>query len=149
MLLQYADGKPFAIGATPYQYRPASEREKTLRITIEIQIGNVQANAFVDTGGVYLICPAALVRPLGLHQEDALGHEQVLLRGITVTGALHRLDVTILAAYGEDLTFAATALVVADEHLDWSGFPCILGMQGCMERLCFAVDPITETLYFG
>jgi hypothetical protein len=148
MLLQYADGKPFATGAAPYQFRPATERETTLRITIEINIGSVHSEAFVDTGGAYLICPAALVRPLGLYPADALHQERMLIRGVWVAGSLYRVPVTFLAAEGEDLTVEATAFVVQDEQLDWR-LPCILGMQGCMERLFFAVDPVGETLYFG
>lgn len=149
MLLTFADGEPFAIGATHYVYRPATPHETTPRIMVEVEVGSLRFTAFVDTGGVYFLCDPAIARIMNLNSADGLGRESVSVRGRLITGVLHRLPVTMLAEEGEDVTIDATVLVPDDEHLDWDNFPCILGMQGCMERLRFAVEPAAETFYFG
>jgi len=55
MLLSFEDGRPFAHGACPFVYRPATERETVHRIFVPVQIEGIQTEAVVDTGGVYLV----------------------------------------------------------------------------------------------
>jgi hypothetical protein len=31
----------------------------------------------------------------------------------------------------------------------WPGLPAVLGLEGCLERIRFALDTSDETLYFG
>jgi hypothetical protein len=149
MLLQRADGQPFATGAVNYLFRPATEQEQALRITIDIRIHDFQSPAFVDTGGIYLICPPEVADVLDLQPEAVLFRERILLRGRLLQGSIYRLPLTLIADRGNSIMIETTAFVPDSEHLDWADFPCILGMQGCMERFCFAVDPINETFYFG
>ena len=149
MLLQRGSGEPFATGAAQYGYRPATERETTPRIAVEVEIAGLQLTAFVDTGGVYFICPSSIGQYLDLQLADSLGQDRMLLRGRVVQGNLYRIPLTLLAAEGEDVTISTTAFVPQDTHLEWDDFPCILGMQGCLERLCCAVDPVNEVFYFG
>jgi hypothetical protein len=69
---------------------------------------------------------------------------------VLVHGRLYRLNLTLLADEGEDLTIQTTAFVPEpDEAEGWGDMPCILGLYGCLERLRFAVDPHTEPFYFG
>jgi len=149
MLLQRSNGAPFAAGATEYQYRPATERETTPRITVEVEIAGLRLTAFVDTGGIYFICPSSIEHHLGLDFADSVGQDRLVLRNRTIQGSLYRIPLTILASEGEEVTINATAFVPQDAYLDWGEFPCILGMQGCLERIRFAVDPQNEIFYFG
>ncbi len=149
MLLQHAGGEPFAAGAAQYAYRPATEHEIAPRITVEVEVAGLQLAAFVDTGGIYFVCPPVVELLLGLKPADSVGQDWILLRGQRIGGLLYRIPLTFIAAEGEDLTIDATAFIPQDAHLDWGSFPCILGMQGCLERLCFAVDPMNEIFYFG
>jgi predicted aspartyl protease len=148
MLLR-ADGQPFATGAVNYLFRPATEQERSLRITIDIRIRDFKSPAFIDTGGIYLICPPEVADVLDLQPEDVLFRERILLRGLSIAGSVYRLPLTLIADRGNSIIIEATAFVPDDEHLDWDNFPCILGMEGCLERLCFAVDPVNEIFYFG
>ena len=151
MLLQFADGNPFATGATPYAYRPATDREVSPRVIITIKLGDVVTTAFVDTGGVYLWCPPHIADDLDvdLAQADRVG-PIVSARGV-VEGALVRAPVTLLAEEGRSLVIEPTVFIPRLEpEAEWpEDLPCILGMQGCLERLCFAVDPTDDTFYFG
>lgn len=148
MLLR-ADGEPFATGAVNYLFRPATEQEHSLRITIDIRIRDFQSPAFIDTGGIYLICPPEVADVLDLQPQDVLFRERILLRGLSIGGSVYRLPLTLIADRGNSMLIEATAFVPDNEHLDWDDFPCILGMEGCLERLCFAVDPMNEIFYFG
>jgi hypothetical protein len=35
------------------------------------------------------------------------------------------------------------------EEEGWNDMPSILGFYGCLERIRMAIDPVTETFYFG
>lgn len=62
---------------------------------------------------------------------------------------LQRLPITLPAVEGQGITIDATAFIPAPE-VEWNeDLPCILGMQGCLENLRFAVDPNDDTFYFG
>lgn len=151
MLLQFADGSNFATGAAPYAYRPATDREVSPRVIITIKLGDIVTTAFVDTGGVYLWCPPHIANDLGvdLEQGDRVG-PIVSARG-AVEGVLVRVPMTLFAEEGHSLVIEPTIFVpLMKQGAEWpDDFPCILGMQGCLERLRFAVDPNDDTFYFG
>lgn len=148
MLLQLSTGEPFATGAAAYAYVPASEREDTPRITLDVLIGNLRTSAFVDTGGVYLLCSPQIAAALNLDPVDGLPVPNLLFRGVPMRGALHRVPLTILASQGNTITIDATAFV-PERAVEGSNFPCVLGVYLCLDRLRFAVDPLHEVFYFG
>ena len=80
MLLQLPNGESFATGAIDYTYAPATENETTPRITIDVVIGNLRTPAFVDTGGVYLVCSPHVASGLNLSPADALQAVQLIFR---------------------------------------------------------------------
>jgi hypothetical protein len=56
----------------------------------------------------------------------------------------------LLAEAGGNLGFEATAFVPEQhEEEGWGDMPSILGFYGCLERIRMAIDPVTETFYFG
>jgi hypothetical protein len=59
-------------------------------------------------------------------------------------GTLYRGQVTLPADEGESLDLDATVFVCPD----WPG-PNFLGYQGLLQRVRFAVDPESNTFYFG
>ncbi len=149
MLLMFQDGRSFAQGAYNYLYRPVSSGETTPRIIIEVQIEGVQAQAIVDTGGAYLVCDPQIADLLGLDPADALGTDRLSIRGVSVPGSIHRIFLTLLAHEGQSMKIEVTAFVPHPEpSLKWD-LPSFMGLSGCLERLRFAVDPITDTFYFG
>jgi len=142
----------FAVtGATSYQYRPATPQENTPRVVLAIAIEGIVTEAIVDTGGVYLLCHPRLARQLDRDASQAVSPViELLFRGVFLQGRLHRLFLTLLAEVGENLGFEATAFVPEPhEEEGWSDMPSILGFYGCLERIRMAIDPVTETFYFG
>ena len=151
MLLQFADGRHFATGAAPYAYRPATDREVSPRIIVSIRLGDIVTSAFVDTGGIYLWCPPHIAGDLGVDLEEGELVGPIRSARGQFEGILLRAPLTLFAEEGHSLVIEPTVFIPRLKPGEaWpEDFPCILGMQGCLERLRFAVDPNDDTFYFG
>jgi len=148
-LLSFADGEPFAIGATRFTYSPTEDRDLSLRIIIQVAFDGVPVPAVVDTGAPYVVCTPIVAHMLGLHRADALEAKRLLIRGIWWDGHLFRMPVRFLAVLGDYLDIAATAFVPVASTIDqWGSLPAFIGMGGCLERMRFAVDPANDLFYF-
>ena len=149
MALKFDNGDVFAPGESTYDDRPATSRETTSRVFVEVIIDHIRTDAMVDTGSVYFLCSPQIANQLHLDDTESLGIENILIRGVNIQGRLHRIPLTIQAEIGESLELEVTAFVPDQSRVDWEDFPCILGFQGCLERIRFALDPHTNTFYFG
>jgi predicted aspartyl protease len=148
MVLRFADGRAFATGACPYLDWFSPERRETARIFISVSIGESQTQAMVDTGGVYFVCDPEVAELLDL-DTPSLGNATLLIRGDRCEGSLHRHTVSIVAELGESFEQEVTLFVPRLAYGQEWHLPSILGLQGCLEFLRFAVDPATNTFYFG
>lgn len=152
MPLFLANGEEFAVGATHYEDRPATSAEKSPRIVLTVALERYTTTAFIDTGGVYLICAPTLAALLHInpHQVSELT-TSLSWRGLLLKGALHRVPLTFYATEGLSLTVEVVAFVPQlKPGVIWPDeFPCVLGMQECLEFIRFAIDPSKDTFYFG
>lgn len=149
-LLSFHDNQPFATGAVDYWYAPATISDTTSRILLPIKIEGIPVNAILDTGAPYVVCDPELAGLLKLDPTTALGTERLLVRGYWVTGYLYRLDIAFPADQGATLTVVATVFVPdATSRQSWGHWPSFVGLSGCLERMRFAIDPATDTFYFG
>ena len=148
-MLTFANGEPFAYGACSYDYRPIAENNASMRIFVPVRVEDIQVEALIDTGGVYFICTPEVADLLELHPDASLGTDRLLIRGVSVPGHLHRVTLQFIAEEGESSDIEITAFVPEqDAHRIWD-IPAFLGMQGCLERIRFAIDPGQEQFYFG
>jgi hypothetical protein len=149
MPLAFASGEPFATGGVGYQM--TGGRAQT-HLTIKVEIAGCQTEAIIDTGAPYLICSPVLAEQLNLGPADALESLDILIRGTWIRGGLHRLELILSASEGANLSMEATAFVpdaagnFGATHPSFIGY---IGYIGCLERLRLAIDPHTETFYFG
>ena len=150
MLLAFADGESFVTGAAGYDYDSLSDRDTSARLILNVEIEGFLTSAIVDTGAPYLICSPQLAKQLNLNASDALLSKRILIRGQRVSGSLHRINLQFIATEGSGLLLEITAFV-PDPEIEGSGmiFPSFLGLVGCLEWVRFAVDPSSETFYFG
>ena len=136
-------GAPFCTAFTVYRdHDPSGQNEETgIWLDIAADGADVSWITLVDTGAPWCIVKATIADALGLttHKEAGLS-----TRLGVVLGELHRVPVMLLADEGRPLTVDAT--VFASAH--WTG-PNVLGYQGFLERLRFAVDPATRRFHFG
>ena len=148
MLLFLANGEIFAKGAVGYEYTPATLTDTTNRIILEVVIQGVSTRAVIDTGAPYVICSPQIGRLVGVTSEAALARENMVIRGKILSGFVVRLNIQIVADVGENLDVDSTVFVPDSVEL-WGNFPCFIGLGGFLERIKFAIDPNTDTFYFG
>ena len=147
-LLLFANGETFAKGAIAYDYEPAIASETSNRIILQVQIQGIKTRAVVDTGAPYVICAPDIARRAGIDPASALKKDRMLIRQMRLDGFVYRLNLTLKAEVGEDLNVDATVFVPEVEEF-WGDFPSFIGLAGFLERIRFAIDPNTDTFYFG
>ncbi len=105
----------------------------------------------MDTSAPWCILDPAIVRRLGLAEVASYKPEtKLIIRGIPYEGRLLRTGISLRDEYGEnDLEVDATVFVptlVQDEV--WN-HPNFIGLDGFLNRIRFAVDPVENAFYFG
>ena len=147
-LLILQDGEPFAKGAIRYNYAPAAPGEMTNRIILPIEIETIQTEAVLDTGAPYPIIAPKIARQAGLNTVTPLERIALVVRGMRLGGNIIRLNITLPADEGQDQNVSATAFIPDVEEY-WGDFPSFIGQIGFLKRICYAVNPLTDTFYFG
>ena len=149
-LLSFSNGELFAIGAIQYLYQPATFGETTPRILLRVIVEGIPVIAIVDTGAPYVLCSPLVARRLRIDRTFALGTERILIRGVWITGRLHRMHLQFRAEEGDNLDIDVTAFVPDPEWEEgWDDLPFFIGLSGCLERMRFAFDPNNDMFYFG
>ena len=135
MLLNFSDNRSFSCGACRYlSFRVGNLYERPF---LNVQIGDVEFDAAVDTGGFFLILDPDTARDCGLVPEDGEDFDELELRGYRYQGKMHRATIKLFAEEGEDLEIDVVAYV----PLGFYNAPNFLGWPLCLERLRFAFEP--------
>jgi hypothetical protein len=151
-MLCLENGEPFATGVMNYEFRPVPPGDRNLRIFLLINIGDVLSFAVLDTGAPYLIIAPGTADQLGLNPDINIGETVVSIRGVSYQGYLDRINIKLPALHGAGLTFEATAFIVKATDVEkWGDLPTFLGIECCLDRIRFAIDPKQEDplFYFG
>lgn len=150
-MLFFANGVTFASGCAAYDYRPASPGESTPRIMVRVDIEGFVTNAFLDTGAPYVIINPSIAEALQINIRAGIPQNKLLFRGILLNGYLHRLNLRFIAEEGEHAMVDATTFIPElTPGQEYEGaFPSIIGMNSCLERVRFALDPGQDRFYFG
>ncbi len=98
----------------------------------------------VDTAASLCVLEGVLADLLSPYCQVLSRDQQLSSRMGTFVGDLVRAPITLLADEGESLTVDATVFL----STDWPG-PNFIGYNGLLERIRFAVDPPTNSFYFG
>jgi predicted aspartyl protease len=148
-MLFFGDRTPFATGMMEYQYRPVTEQEGNTRLMLRVELDELAVLAVVDTGAPYVVLAPQFADLLQLNPDNALEDVQLKIRGIDYRGHIHRVPLQFSASEGTSLRIEATVFIPEVGEEAWGSLPSFLGMMGCLERLRFAIDPTTDTFYFG
>ncbi len=97
----------------------------------QIALLDTGAELSVVSGDIYELCLQK-----DLVSETSVGTRSIHTRLGTFEGNLHRVEVELTAHWGEPLTVEGTFLFCEE----WTG-PTVLGFQGFLERIRFAIDP--------
>lgn len=142
-MLARADGSEFASGKASYLDQDPSSPGESARINVSVEFEGLTVLALVDTGAAWSVVNRDLARTLGLHDRDGLQLTLHSRYGHT-EGKLVRVGATLLAEEGESVSLDATVFVSED----WTAGN-FLGYSGLLERITFAIDPETSTVYYG
>jgi len=149
-MLFFEDRQPFATGSITYDYRGATDTETTPRILLKVAFEGFTTIAALDTGAPYVILDPQIADSLQLSPSAGEHQEGIRFRQVLWEGYLHRLSLDFIAEEGQSLTVEATVFIpVPKPHQEWKDFPSIIGLNSCLERVRFAVDPTNDTFYFG
>jgi hypothetical protein len=148
MLLTLTDGTAFALGSTRFA-RSVLPGSTLPRILSEVLVEGVLTRAAVDTGGAYLVCRPDVARKAGLRPASSLGGQIVNIRGRSYSGRLYRQGIEILAQRGDGLRFQGIVFVPELAPGETWGLPSMMGFQGMLEFIRFAIDPVDDTFFFG
>ena len=108
----------------------------TVAVACRIEDHPVEIEALLDTGATWSIIGGPLARVMEARLGTS-GHAMILsTRFGRIHGVLHELEVVLVAERGESISLSATMLVAPG----WTG-PVVLGYQGFLERIRFALDP--------
>jgi hypothetical protein len=152
-LIRFRDDRPFATGATQYFIGQPGDVGSG-RLLVKVSVEGQHTTAAVDTGGLYFVCDPELADALSSRLTDPLpmagiGETELTIRGTTYAGELHLLTVELLAIEGRALPVEATVFIPRlRPHQVWH-LPSIMGFQGLLDRIRFAVDPNDSFFYFG
>lgn len=150
MLLSFADQRPFATGAVQYRQHSMGGDMSSSRLVLPVMFGDISVEAVLDTGTPWVICAPQVAQAVGLSDLTAMDRIRLLIRGTWVQGTLQSMEMTIPAYLGEPLIIEVIAFVPETEYAEtWGTLPSFLGLTGCLERFRFAVDPATDTFFFG
>ncbi len=136
-----------------HAYNDAPEIATSSRIILQVQIGDLLTEAYVDTNSQYVVCTPDVAEAIGLDPADAIFEDTIRISGVPVTGKIHGIDFYFLADEdkGESLSLRAFAFVVdMDAPLFVDELPSSsIGFTGCLESVCFAIDGGRRLFYFG
>lgn len=122
--------------------------ESSSKIVLSVQIKNSgPIMAVMDTCAPWCIFDPDLLSLLEIDEEDGYRPEKGLnIRGTIYYGALVRVPVTFLADEGIDISVEATVFIPEREYDSPRYF---IGLDGCLSRIRFAIDPSENIFYFG
>ncbi len=103
----------------------------------------------LDTASSWSILGTDMIEDISAQIGGAIRAVKISTRYGSVTGNLHRVPILLIADRGKDVLIDSTCAVIPD----WPG-PSILGWNGTLERLNFAIHPGADasdepTIYFG
>jgi hypothetical protein len=149
MTLRFEDGRPFASGAAPYRDHHPSDPTHLIRLVVQIDVLDQAISAAIDTGGAYLVLDPEYVEYAGDTLGEPVEVASLKIRGDDYQGDLYRLPMVVSAEDGRSLELEVTAFVPRLSTEEPWLLPPILGLKGCLERFRFAVDPGSNTWFFG
>ena len=105
----------------------------------------------MDTGAMWCILDPALVHQMGLSDANSYEPEtKLVIRGIPHDGRLMRTGIGLRDEYGEnDLEVDATVFVPTLASAETWSHPTFVGLDGFLNRIRYAVDPLENAFYFG
>ena len=141
----------FASGKAPYRDSYPASNESGARIVVEVEFDiyndPFRMYAILDTGAPWCVVSFEVAADAGMEIDRNL-NQTLLVRGKSIDGHLARGPIRLLAEQGDSIDIEATFFVLSEDYPS-DTLPVFIGYQGLLERIRFAIDPVTNSVYFG
>lgn len=149
MTLRDLEGDPFCTGSCNYSDHRSRTEQTAPKIYIQARLEGQLFVSAVDTGGVYVLCDPEISEFVDLSKLERYRTDLVKTSFGKFNGVLYRAELAILAEEGTSVRIDATVFIPdLGEGEKWPFPQLVLGYQGCLERMKFAVDPSTDPGWF-
>ncbi len=135
--------EPFAPYVANYydENKPYSS-QTSIFVEIAFPGKSITTLARLDPATPWVVLNSEIAENLGFCFKEA--KTKLYTIGGVMEGTLERQPIELLALEGPSLTIEATIFVCKEWQRE-----CFLGYSGFLERIRFAVDPLTQHFYFG
>ena len=144
-MLSLGDGEAFALNSARYYEEDPSGESGQTSIHVEIIINGanrISTLARLDPATPWVVLNSELTETLGLGAHGPGAQLQTVVG--RMTGTLERYPIVLAAEEGQSLEIDATLFVCSN----WKRGN-FLGYTGLLERIRFAIDPVSRLFYFG
>ena len=137
------DGSAFATGMSSYLDQDQRHPSETARVLVEVEFDGETVLALLDTGASWSVLNAEFAQELGLFEQD--GESATISSRVgEIKGKLVTATTTLVAEEGESIEVESTVFVSSE----WPEGNFI-GYSGLLERIRFAIDPGSNSFFFG
>jgi hypothetical protein len=123
---------------------PAGDHTLILALSVWIGDSQEQTAMLLDTACNLCVMSATTAAEVGWVSSTRLERRQIDTRLGLFTGIIDRIDITFRGFDNRDLVVDCTWLIIEE----WPG-PTVMGWNGCLERMRWAVDPMDNWFYFA
>lgn len=118
----------------------------SLIVALSVWIGdsNEQTCMLLDTACHTCVMSTATAEEVGWEPSSDLERRRIDTRLGQFTGLIDRIDISFRGFNDRSLVVDCTWLIIEG----WPG-PTIMGWNGCLERMRWAVEPMDNWFYFG
>lgn len=136
----------FCTGAVFYSDHYEADKNQNRIVLMGSIEDDIVINLILDTAS-----PWNVINPEFFEEKEFANCEKhkLNIRGRSYDGFLIRKNITIRATEGEDVTIESTFFIPRLNEGDSWNYPNFLGLDGFLNRIRCAINPIENTFYFG
>lgn len=141
----------FICGATSYfEEAPYTSPDHARIVVNATPEGGPSTLWVVDTGAPWCVIDPNMIKRFPIQYEVVKQlSAPIIIRGQSYDGKLIRINIRLIAYWGENLDIEATAFLADLDSEDSWNLPNFIGLGGYLSRMRFAIDPFSNTLFFG
>lgn len=146
----YRDESEFAFGAVKFLDESPNTPRPNAKVFVSVEFSGdgleIPVLCLLDTGADWSVLNWEVAQMLGCHKHPPLDEIKYDTRHGTIKGELVRVPYRIRASKGRNLEGEATFFVSEDWPMNEAS---VLGYNGFLQHLNFALSPTENQFYFG
>jgi len=140
----------FAKGVVEYTDNYPGDKDNN-RIVIPIKVieeNNPPITAIIDTGTPFCVIDPEIIEIYRDHFSE-IDTATFIIRGERIRGIVGRLPLLLSAQTGDSIEIEATVFCPELDGTNSWPYPNFIGLNGFLDRIRFALDPLEKNFYFA